>query len=66
MLFSLCLDVLQKNARLHRQAALGFIKLKDLVHALERQYDTALYGHAAARLTRAGAANGHADRVLGA
>ena len=66
VLFRLGLDVLQKNARLHRQGALIFVKAEHLVHALERQYNAALYGNAAARLTRAGAANGHADRALGA
>ena len=39
------LDILKQNARLYAQRALFFVIPKDLVHAFDRQDNSALYGH---------------------
>ena len=45
MLLGFGLDILKQNARLYAQRALFFVIPKDLVHAFDRQDNSALYGH---------------------
>ena len=64
MALRLGLDILQQNTGLNTQGALGFVKLKDLVHSLDRQDNAARYGDRAADLTRACASDGHGHIVF--
>ncbi len=64
MALRLGLDILQQNTGLNTQGALGFVKLKDLVHSLDRQYNAALYGDRTADLTRTCASYGHGHIVF--